>query len=460
MSEHSVDDDVLLTSFSQADFDQAHSKLLERYQPWQGLLISNDEQSVITPDDLPHLRSQARKLLEKPVKIDYEQEQLKILTVLVYLLISGEKTALPSGNRHILKQLEQNPLPNADHYIMRKIINGASSMEFVDIERLVNYQNRVLSSYAIDDDNNDKEHNPITLRGLGSADEVYFNLQCQPYKISIELLDQAPTIQFDAMATPDERPVVETHLEPLVLRDTEAAYLADTLQSACLRCGVQVAAACYIGVGRERNEDGIVVHPQQDEVIVIDAMGGYGNGVTARDIMVSGILQNPGNLESATAWTRKEYDTVELKRGGVCLIGLVIQAFDDYFSIELAQAGDVHAVLYDQDGKLRHETTDEAIGHKVINAIISENATHTQRTVGWSNFGELTRATVHAKPGWRLAVYSDGVANHFNAEQLANMILNTSSQHAIETVSTRLHDAMSQEKSYRDNSSLAIIDFQ
>ncbi|HEX7027093.1 MAG TPA: hypothetical protein VF268_07610, partial [Gammaproteobacteria bacterium] len=63
-----LNENDLLQSFTQQDVEKAKANLLQRYQMWQGLLISNDQKSVITPDDLEHFRVQASDLLEQPLK--------------------------------------------------------------------------------------------------------------------------------------------------------------------------------------------------------------------------------------------------------------------------------------------------------------------------------------------------------------------------------------------------------
>lgn len=456
-----LNENDLLQSFTQRDVEKAKANLLQRYQMWQGLLISNDQKTVITPDDLEHFRLQASDLLEQSLKSDYELEQLKILTVLIYLLIDADKAALPAGDSKLHAQLDTLQLPHANDYIVRKIIHDTAQLDMEDIERLVEYENWVLSSYItqIPPENG---WEPGTLSGLCSRDGVHFKLTDKAYEIIVEPAEESeeaiPVPQTQPAAKPRVEPEAGEY-EPIVICDEQAEFLADTFQYSQLNCGVEVSAASYVGQHREHNEDAIVIQPEHNHVIVIDAMGGYSNGVVARDVFVDALFKYPDNIETAVEWTQNRYDALDIAQGGVCLISIRVHPDQENLLVEFAQAGDVHGVLYDDKGNVRHETIDEAIGHQVINAVIGRNATISQQANGWKNFGKLTQAKLHVKPGWRLAVYSDGVANHFNANYLADLILNKPPREAIEAVSKEVDAAMRKERSYRDNTSIAIFDF-
>lgn len=454
-----LNENDLLQSFTQQDVERAKANLLQRFQMWQGLLISNDQKSVITPDDLEHFRVQASDLLEQPLKSDYELEQLKILTVLIYLLIDADKAALPAGDPHLHAQLDELQLPHANDYIVRKIIHNAAQLDMEDIERLVEYENWVLSSYITHVPPED-DWKPGTLTGLRSREGMHFTLTDKAYEIAIERIEAPEPVPLPQASPVQPRVALDAgEYEPLVLCDDQTKALMDTFQYSRLDCGVEVSAASYVGMNREHNEDAIVIQPQHNHVVVVDAMGGYNNGVVARDVFVDALFKHPDDMETAVNWTQNRYDSLDIVQGGVCLISVRIHPEQENLLIDFAQAGDVHAVLYDDKGHARHETIDEAIGHQVINAVIGRGATISQQANGWKNFGKLTRAKLHAKPGWRLAVYSDGIANHFNASYLASLILNKSPKQAIADVSKEVDAAMRKDRAYRDNSSIAILDF-
>lgn len=454
-------EDALLKKFKRGDFERAKAALLERYRMWHGILISNDEQSVITPDDLDHFRVQAADLLDQPMKSEYEWEQLKILTVLIYTLMDADKTALPGDNPAIQQQLNELNLPHADHYIMRRITHGAGLLDYADIESFVRYENLVLSSY-ITSVPTEARDTVSTIKGLVSREGVHFNLIDGLHEVGLEQRsDAAPEpgpVPEVEIAPPASAEPLEEH-EPLILAGDCDPYLVNTLQYTRLNSGAEVTVASYVGREREHNEDAVIVHPANNQVIVIDAMGGYGNGVAARDVFVDAALKNPGNIDTTVETTQQQYDRIGLDQGGVCIINSEITAVDGGFRIDLAQAGDVHALLFDQAGEVKHETVDEAIGHQVINAIIGAESTQLQRENGWKSFGKLTRASLRSKPGWRLAVYSDGIANHFDAAEMAELIVNKTAKQAVAAVSQAVDEMMRQENAYRDNCSIAIIDF-
>lgn len=463
-----IDQDILLKKFKHGDFESAKASLLERYHIWNGLLIANDEQSVITPDDLNHFRLQASDLLEQEIKSAQESEQLKILTVLIYLLMEAQKTALPGDNPELQAQLDMLDLEHIEHYIMRRITHGADQLSYADIENFVRYENLVLSSY-ITSMSPEEENTNNTVQSLKSQDGVYFDLIDTPYEIQLQRLDGPGTRQVpepviepglveEVIPIPQAEAQQKTGLEPLIMRDETAQFLVNTMQFTHLQCGPEITLGCYVGKNRERNEDGIVVNPDHNQVVVIDAMGGYGNGVTARDEFVNSAMQHPSDIEAVVKHAQNQYDEVGLDQGGVCIINTQIELVDNSYRLTLSQAGDVHAILFDDNGEIKHETVDEAIGHQVINAIIGAEATASQRKNGWENFGRLTRATLRAKPGWRMLVYSDGIANHFDAQAMTEMAVNCTAKQALAAVSKAVDEAMQVDGSYKDNVSLAIID--
>ncbi len=470
MTEQATDfnQDLLLTSFTQADVDSARAQLLERYHLWQGLLISENGKSVITPDDLESFTIQAEDIFDQQLKSEYELEQLKILTVLIYLLMDAAKSVSGDEDPNIKEKLEQLNFPNSKHFIARKVIHGASQLTFAEIQQLIDYENIVLASVHDPDDFNNSELQDHILTGLQSSDGQYFNLEDAVYELRLQET-AAPTEELVPEEIDDEiEPTLDFKEAPAVARgDVEAVVLNsqrpgllfEHLNQSVTYNGVHVAAACYIGLHRERNEDGVIIAPEHNQVLVIDAMGGYGNGVDARDIFIEGVLENDHNIDTSLTWTQKQYDQRNLDQGGVCIICADIISEDENFVVTLSQAGDVHAVLFDEQGSLRYESVDEAIGHQVINAIIGEQATLMQRNNGWRNFGELTRIRLRVRPGWRMVIYSDGIANHFNANKIAKLTLDYSAKDAISNVSQHVDVAMRQEKAYRDNCSIAIIDF-
>ena len=454
-----TNEDDLLNRFKKGDVERAKSSLLERFNIWQGILVAIDEQSVITPDDLDHFRVQADDLINQEVKSEHEWEQLKIITVLIYQLMDAEKSARPSSNLELQAQLDMLELPHINQFIMRRITHGAEQFDFADIKNFVRYENLVLSSY-ITGIPSEEATLSNTVESLQSNDNVFFDLIDTNYEVKIQRRDAAAEIKPVAAPKVEPKPeVVLTGLEPIVICDNDAEFLIHTMQTSRLSSGPTITAASYVGKNREFNEDGIVLAPDNNQVLVIDAMGGYGNGVTARDEFVSATLEHLGDIDANVAEAQQRYDDVGLEQGGVCIINSIIEAVDSQsFRITLAQAGDVHAILFDENHEIKHETVDESIGHQVINAIIGAEATQFQRVNGWDTFGRLTLATLHAKKGWRLVIYSDGIANHFDAKTVAEMISNRTSKQAIGVISKAVDKSMSVQGSYKDNSSIAIVD--
>jgi serine/threonine protein phosphatase PrpC len=310
--------------------------------------------------------------------------------------------------------------------------------------------------------------NDNVVYSLLSSDNIYFDLIDTAHEVQLRKLDTESTefaadsrqkIVEEIIPIPMAEVRKKTGLDPLVLHDEEADFLVSTMQCIHLMSGAEITTASYVGKDRENNEDGVVIIPDSNQVLVIDAMGGYGNGVTARKEFVEAALKYPGDIEACVKHTQKKYDDIGLEQGGVCIIDTMIEFIDRSYRINLSQAGDVHAILYDDKGELKHESVDEAIGHQVINAVIGAEATSVQRQNGWENFGRLTHATLRAKSGWRLLVYSDGIANHLNANAISDMVTNRTSKQSLAAISKAIDSAMHVDGSYKDNASIAIIDF-
>src|SRR5688572_1745555 len=145
--QNSLNPDVLLQRFTRADFEAAKAKLLERYHFWHGLLVSNDEQSVITPDDLGNIKQQAADILSQETKSPYEVEQLKILTVLIYLLMQAASDTAIKADPAMQENLESAGLHNGRHYIVRKLAHNSADLPAEDIKKFADYENLVLGSY-------------------------------------------------------------------------------------------------------------------------------------------------------------------------------------------------------------------------------------------------------------------------------------------------------------------------
>lgn len=467
--------DVLLESFTQEDFEVARQNLMSRFRQWQGLLISNDEKSIITPDDLSAFRLQANEISEQQIKSEQEIEQLKILTVLIYMLTIADTSATAAYEISMFKLpdvAENIQYPFLHDFIVRKVIYQATTLDLETIEKLLDYQNQISlerilpinDEHAIEPETlakllHDKGGRPFGL--INHNNRLYIEMSEDEDKgtlSSVEVDSNEPTEPIgieDFRSKPVES---DTTLEPRILLGEKAELLKDALYKGRLSCGLEICAATYVGVNREQNEDAIIISPLYDQLIVIDAMGGYGNGNVARDIFIQNSLKHLDDIEQSVLKTQKQYDENKLQYGGVCLTHLkVVPSNNGDFMLFLSQAGDVHTVLFDQSGKLRYESKDEAIGHRVFNAIISKSATDLQRTNGWNKFGKLTRTKIQAGSGWRLAIYSDGISNHFTADAIKPLILGNNLEDALFNISSSVDSAMREPESYQDNCSLVLV---
>lgn len=445
-------DEFLLDRFTEDDFLSARKNLLQRYTSFHGVLISEDGSSILTPDDIDTFREHAADFAEQRIFSDYETEQLKILTVLIYQLLNASKGIGAITGKNSKFKFWQS---FGHFYIFRKIFHHSKQLDLEDIKQLIKYQNAIYSLYqqSKQEQIEDMQSNPFQTK-----DNKFFVVRIEKSKFILELTEAVAEVEkakpkLKAKPTSGENRFV-------IFSDQEKESLLETAKSTELSCGVVVAAASYIGIRRKANEDGIVILPDADQVTVIDGMGGYGNGSTARNLFCKSVVKHAGNIDQAIIDAQKTYDANELGKGGVCVMNVdIFNQGDNEYKLDLGQAGDVHLVAFDENFDLQYESIDEAIGHKVINAIMGERTTMRQRKNGWGDFGLLTHNEITVKKGWRIANFSDGIANHFDARTLKKLITNCSAKTAIGRLSSRLTKYMSKENAYRDNCSITILDF-
>lgn len=446
-------DDFLLDRFNEDDFASARKNLLQRYTSFHGVLISEDGESILTPDDIATFREHAADFAEQRVFSDYENEQLKILTVLIYQLLHASKgVGAITGKKSTFTFWQHF----GQFYVFRKIFHHSHRLTLKDIKKLVVYQNVIFSLYQQSKQAlvEDMQSPPMQ-----SQDKQYFVIRIEKSAFSIQLTD---AVKDSEQHKQPKQKTKSTKAQNrfIMLADQEKDNLLDTAKSTTLQCGVVVAAASYIGVKRKANEDGVVILPDDDQVTVIDGMGGYGNGAKARNLFCKAVIEHAGDIEQAIVAAQNNYDENDLGKGGVCVMNINITALDNNeYRLDLGQAGDVHLVAFDENFELQYESIDEAIGHKVINAIMGSRITQRQRNNGWSDFGVLTHNAINVKKGWRIANFSDGIANHFDAENLKKLITDCTTKTAIGRLSSRLNKLMANKNSYKDNCSITILDF-
>ncbi len=443
---------LLLARFNEDDFKKARDNLLQRYTNFYGLLISKDQSSILSPDDVDTFKEYAAEFENRKAYSEHDDEQLKILTVLIYNMVTAQKGLAPITGKNSLNSFWSQ---YGHFYILRKIYHNSENLKYSDITKLLNYQNELHELYQR---SKQLTHNDAESTTLETIDKELFVIEYSAEKYTAKQVEIS-----DEYISKQKKKEIQTQKQhssrKLILSDQEKNTLLETAVSIKLSCGVRVSAASYIGVRRKANEDGIVILPDSDQVVVIDGMGSYGNGATARRIISDSIVKFPGSIDLATSYTQKQYDVQKIGPGGVCLMSLQIDFIDDEYEINIGQAGDVRVLIFDENYDLQYESVDEAIGHKVINAIMSESITLKHRKNGWTSFGVLTHSKVTVKKGWRAINFSDGIANHLNADELQPLVTNCTHKTAIGRLSSRLQKMMEPEKAYKDNCSITILDF-
>ncbi|MEJ2059734.1 MAG: hypothetical protein P8Y78_09200 [Acidihalobacter sp.] len=447
-----ADGQLFLEEFSPEEFEEAQAGLLDRFDVYHGVLVNRDDGSVITPDDVPLFRRQAEEIRKLGGKDALDRERALIISVLVYLLMEAESElgGVQQSSRPSASTLEA--LPQLDDYIVRLLLYDSRHLEWETVRRLIDL-------YATRDAATPPRGQGRYRKYLYSSDNVLFLLDVSREGVHVNRQEAPPpAAEKPEPAKVKAAPAAPVSIgKPVVLLGEGAGMLADKIHQTRTGLGFSLTAASYIGVGRKQNEDGVVLVPEIDEALVIDAMGGYGNGVRARDLFIQTFVKQRGDLPVTVEQTQKLYDEVDLGAGGVCLFGVRIEQDGNDLVARLAQMGDVHLLIFDAKRRLRHESIDEAIGHQVMNAVVAIGRTEKQRESGWNQFGRLTRRDYSVERGWRILAYSDGIANHYNASAMSTL-QHLDAAEQIRTLSADLDKRMREKGNYRDNCSIAIFD--
>jgi len=197
-----------------------------------------------------------------------------------------------------------------------------------------------------------------------------------------------------------------------------------------------VGAATDVGRARERNEDSLLAAPPL--YAVADGMGGHRGGNVASELALQ-VLSRMGD----GSWDRladqvREANRAILERaqGDRSLSGMgttLTAAFTEGDVIHLAHVGDSRAYLL-REGELHRLTEDHTLVHRMAvegKITEAEEETHPQRSIliralGVEELVDVDEVPVHALPGDRVLLCSDGLHSMVAEEDIRRTLAEAS----------------------------------
>jgi len=232
------------------------------------------------------------------------------------------------------------------------------------------------------------------------------------------------------------------------------------------------AGATDTGLVRQSNQDAIFV--SDDLAIVADGMGGHAAGEVAsamtieliregyeRDSSVEGLYNAVNSANLAVLNDARDHPEHFGMGTTVIAIGLTLDDFG-VASPTLFHVGDSRAYQL-RDGALRQLSEDHSVAEEWVRMgrlTPEEAAVHPRRHqltrgVGVEDTISIDVLSLHAQPGDRILLCSDGLSNELSSDQIAEL---SSAPYSLEESVERLIDA-AKSAGGRDNISAILIEF-
>lgn len=190
------------------------------------------------------------------------------------------------------------------------------------------------------------------------------------------------------------------------------------------------------------NQDRVGVVPEESFVCVVDGMGGMGKkgeneGVKAAaalgEVIVKGFGKAP--MQELQRAASREMAARGVGEGGACYLALQVRKTDGQFWLDIDQAGDVRAVVFDSGDEPRAETKDQRIGKKVSNAVQGISP------------GDTTHSRIEVFPKDTVIVATDGLWDNVSPEKAGEILaLHKDPQKAVQEIFKLAMERMRREK--------------
>jgi serine/threonine protein phosphatase PrpC len=176
---------------------------------------------------------------------------------------------------------------------------------------------------------------------------------------------------------------------------------------------------------KDINEDRVVISPEHELVVVIDGMGGEGQGSIAAHILAEEIIQTPNDIEVAAKSAKKRFDSeISTSKGGAVFISSQVIYKNSKPFLKVIQAGDAKVIIFNKKGELKFESKDEGQGHFVTNAVSKK-----------LKLKLTTLPLIPLDSGDRVLLMSDGITDNLSPLKIIEETLGKSLDGLFETIS-------------------------
>jgi protein phosphatase len=196
--------------------------------------------------------------------------------------------------------------------------------------------------------------------------------------------------------------------------------------------GYRMTAASDKGVNyKDHNEDCIFIHPEKDLVVVIDGVGSGTEGKIAAQWVAVGFSDYPENPEEAVnaAMGYMKRDRINSSTDGACFASARILSDNGKRYVDIAKAGDVKVLIFDENYKLVWKTLDNSHVQNEINAgrmtydeaLYHPNSNIVIKCIS-SDKCSIDRLALEVKAGYKVMLGSDGFFANITPEETEELI--------------------------------------
>jgi len=142
---------------------------------------------------------------------------------------------------------------------------------------------------------------------------------------------------------------IEVERNSAILADRGNGDMAENFYIFETPAGIKAYAATDRGIGKEENNDRVIINSSSSQFTVLDGM----LGSRASQILAEKILANPDNLEKALDEAKSEMRAQRVN-DGTCLVSAKLTPEK---ILQVSQVGDCGALVLDQNGKIKFSAT-------------------------------------------------------------------------------------------------------
>lgn len=248
-----------------------------------------------------------------------------------------------------------------------------------------------------------------------------------------------------------------------ILDGADATSIEECVKTFTTPTGIRIVAATDSGIAypKPRNEDRIVVHPMAEMAMVIDGMGGQGDGAAAAQTIAEACMHTPFRLRRTLQRVPQIMTEKNLEEdSGACVVSAGFQLnTDGTRTMESYRIGDARIIVADTDGSIVFESRDQTVAQEKVEArrITPDQALYDCDRSFVTNFiGTNTRSTIRRlrtppiPPGYRIILVSDGLTDNLTTEEILTFTNGQTGEESIQTLWQVTNSCMANTSIIRD----------